>query len=57
VSGVHEGDEYSRYGHTRLAKVVKEMYGSELDPTTFPKVEMQVDTRLSELTALRLILL
>lgn len=48
VSGIFEGeDQYNKYGHTRLAEVVKGMYGTELSPDAFPKVEMQVNNRIT----------
>lgn len=43
VSGVFEGEEqYKKYGHTRLADVVQEITGFNLDPKSYPKIEMQV---------------
>lgn len=43
VSGVFEGTEhYKKYGHTRLADVVQKMTGFNLDPKSYPQVEMQV---------------
>lgn len=38
-----EGEnEYSKYGHTRLAEVVKEIVGSSCNKANTPNVEMQV---------------
>ncbi|KAI9248880.1 tyrosyl-DNA phosphodiesterase I [Phascolomyces articulosus] len=42
VSGVFEGDQYSRYGHARLAKVIKELGAA--DPNRPPQVEMQTSS-------------
>lgn len=43
VSGVFEGeDQYKKYGHTRLADVIQDITGFNLDPKSYPKVEMQV---------------
>ncbi|KAG2236996.1 hypothetical protein INT48_001763 [Thamnidium elegans] len=45
VSGVFEGEEqYKKYGHTRLADVVQEITGFNLDPKDYPKVEMQTSS-------------
>ncbi|OBZ81552.1 Tyrosyl-DNA phosphodiesterase 1 [Choanephora cucurbitarum] len=45
VSGVFEGEEdYKRYGHTRLASIVKEITGSITDLSQLPKVEMQTSS-------------
>ena len=40
VSGVFEGDAYNRYGHARLAQIVREIGAA--DPSRPPQVEMQV---------------
>jgi tyrosyl-DNA phosphodiesterase-1 len=47
VSGVFEGEEdYKKYGHTRLAYVVRDIVNTT-DPTYIPtKVEMQVKNTL-----------
>ncbi|KAI7897075.1 tyrosyl-DNA phosphodiesterase-domain-containing protein [Mucor mucedo] len=45
VSGVFEGPEqYKKYGHTRLADVVQNITGFNLDPKSYPKVEMQTSS-------------
>ncbi|KAG1040269.1 hypothetical protein G6F46_012053 [Rhizopus delemar] len=44
VSGVFEGEEeYKKYGHTRLADIVRDITGP-LDPNNYPKVEMQTSS-------------
>lgn len=46
VSGVFEGkDEYNRYGHARLAQIVREIGAA--DPDRLPQVEMQVSQSVS----------
>ncbi|KAI8139443.1 tyrosyl-DNA phosphodiesterase I [Fennellomyces sp. T-0311] len=42
VSGVFEGNGYKRYGHARLAQIVKEMGAA--DPSRPPQVEMQTSS-------------
>ncbi|KAG2215600.1 hypothetical protein INT45_000962 [Circinella minor] len=42
VSGVFEGDDYKRYGHARLAQIVKEL--GAVDPDRTPQVEMQTSS-------------
>ena len=41
VSGIFEGDDYKRYGHARLAQIVKELGAADRTP----QVEMQVSTQ------------
>lgn len=42
VSGIFEGEEeYKKYGHTRLAEIIKDITGP-LEADNHPKVEMQV---------------
>ncbi|KAL0082386.1 tyrosyl-DNA phosphodiesterase I [Phycomyces blakesleeanus] len=42
VSGTFEGNNYNKYGHTRLAKIVKDIGAS--DPDRLPMVEMQTSS-------------
>ncbi|KAI8377756.1 tyrosyl-DNA phosphodiesterase-domain-containing protein [Radiomyces spectabilis] len=49
VSGVFEGDEHKKFGHTRLAEVVREL--GVADPAHLPVVEMQTSS-LGALTVL-----